>query len=111
MFNGRKAAVKTVVDGICFDSKKEARRYAFLREREKLGEVSEIQVHVKFVLQEGFVAKDGKKIRPITYTPDFLYREYGDLVAEDVKGWKEPVYLLKKKLFMYKFPMYTFIES
>ena len=81
-------AVKTVVDGITFPSKAEARRYG---ELQMLG-VRDLELQPKFP-----VVINGAKI--CTYIADFAYLEInGDAVIEDVKGMKTPVYRLKKKL-------------
>ena len=94
---------KTVIDGIVFDSKKEALRYQDLKVLERVGLIKELILQPKFVLQESFV-KDGKKIRAIHYIADFIYIEGEKTVVEDVKGYRKvPVYLIKKKLFEYKY--------
>ena len=64
-------AIKTTVDGIIFDSKKEAKRYEKLKAMKDRGEIRKLILQPKFLLQEAFVTPDGEKIRPITYTPDF----------------------------------------
>lgn len=88
-------AVKTVVDDITFDSKKEAKRYGELKMMEKAGLISDL------LLQPGFVIFiKGKKI--CEYRADFEYWEQGQRVIEDVKSEttrKLPVYRLKKKMF------------
>ena len=84
-------AVKTVVDGIKFDSKKEARRYGQLKLLVKAGEISELKLQPRFDL-----IVDGTKCG--FYKADFEYIEGGKVVIEDVKGMKTPVYNLKKKL-------------
>ncbi len=84
-------AIKTVVDGIKFDSKKEARRYSQLKILEKVGDVSELELQPKFDLMV-----NGKKCG--FYKADFRYRQDGNIIIEDVKGMKTPVYNLKKRL-------------
>ena len=84
-------AVKTVVDGIKFDSKKEARRYSQLKLIEKSGAISELSLQPRFDL----IVND-KKCG--FYKADFKYIENGKEVIEDVKGILTPVYRLKKKL-------------
>ncbi len=86
--------VKTVLDGIVFDSSKEARRYVVLRYRQTVGEISELELQKEFPLEV-----NGEKIA--SYFADFVYKEKGELVVEDVKSShtrKLPVYRLKKKL-------------
>ena len=109
--NGKYNAVKTEFDGIKFASKKEAEYYKNLLLLKQAGEVIEIVLQPEFELQEGYV-KDGKKIRPIKYIADFLvvYKD-GRVEIIDTKGYrKDKVYLLKKKLFHYKFKSLTIKE-
>ena len=105
-------ARKTVVDGITFDSKKEARRYESLKLQEKVGVISHLQLQPKFRLLDGF-KHNGETIRPINYFADFNYIDAeGNEVVEDVKGKKTDVYNIKKKLFLNKYgERYLFIET
>jgi len=84
-------AIKTVVDGIKFDSKKEAARYQTLKLMESNGHISDLKLQPKFDL----IVND-KKIG--FYKADFEYTQDGKIVVEDVKGMKTPVYNLKKKM-------------
>jgi len=102
-------AVKTSVDGIMFDSKKEAYRYAELKLLEKAGKISCMELQPEFVLMEGY-RRDGKAVKAVKYVADFRYRENGNIVVEDVKGMKTPVYLLKKKLLLHRYPELDFRE-
>lgn len=80
-------AVRCQLDGYTFDSKTEMKRYAFLRQRERAGEIQRLQVHPKFTL-----AIDGNPIRfvgserALTYKADFAYIEDGEYIVEDVKN-------------------------
>lgn len=105
-------ARKTMVDGIKFDSKKEARRYEELKLQENVGVISHLQLQPKFRLLDGFKHR-GETIRPINYFADFSYIDAeGNEVVEDVKGKKTDVYNIKKKLFLNKFgERYVFIET
>jgi len=94
-----------------YDSAKEAKRAATLEQQEKYGLISGLRKQVPFELQPGYVNNQGKKIRPITYVADFVYRKDGKLVVEDTKGFRTQEYKLKKKMFEYKYPVYTFVES
>lgn len=100
---------KTVVDGIKFDSKKEADRYLVLKYMLKNKEIEELQLQPKFLLQDSYKYR-GKTVRKIYYIADFSYKQNGALVVEDVKGKKTEVYKLKKKLFLYKYPKMDFRE-
>lgn len=92
----------TYVDGIRFSSRKEAERYAVLKLLEKAGAISDLVLQPRFTLQESFVYA-GKKERKIEYVADFQYMQGGNLIVEDVKGLKTPVYKLKRKLFLNKY--------
>ena len=86
--------IKTVVDGITFDSKREAVHYAYLKNLEKRGVITDLQLQTKLDFKI-----DGKKI--FTYKPDFEYNdEYGHHyidVKSPVTG-KNAVFRLKRKL-------------
>ena len=94
-------ARKTAVDGITFDSKKEATRYRELKALEHVGKIDRLELQPRFILMDGF-RYEGKAVRKIEYVADFLYRDLStyELVVEDVKGVKTDVYKLKKKLFL-----------
>lgn len=89
-------AVKTVVDGVTFDSKAEARRYVELKALRDAGEITHLLLQPRY----------GIYARPLTLDPvlvahyvgDFqYYTKDGELIVEDVKGVKTPMYRLKKK--------------
>lgn len=84
-------AVKTVVDGLIFASKAEARRYGELKLLEKGGYIRQLELQPEFVF-----ALDGKPI--FKYIADFRYFEGLSRVVEDVKGMQTPVFRLKRKL-------------
>ena len=84
---------KTIVDGIRFDSKKEAKRYLELKILEKAGVIKELKRQVPYILIDKSCYG-----RAIKYVADFVYLENGQLVVEDVKGVRTPVYKLKKRL-------------
>ena len=92
-------AKKTEVDGIVFDSKKEARRYQELKLFEKAGVISDLQTQVKFVLIPA-QRINGKVVeRECSYVADFVYLdEAGKKVVEDTKGVKTKDYIIKRKL-------------
>lgn len=93
-------AKKTVVDGIEFDSAKEAKRYTKLRDMEEEGKIQHLRLQVPFELLPSFEC-DGVKYRGMSYVADFVYYRDGKQVVEDVKGVKTPEYKLKKKLMAY----------
>lgn len=97
-------AKKTTVDGITFDSAREARRYQELKLMERAGEIIGLRRQVRFELIPSFEC-DGKHYRPATYIADFVYTDVktGKEIVEDVKGYRPDVYRLKAKLFAHKF--------
>ena len=105
--------IKVNFRGMKFDSKKEARRYQELLLMELGGEITGLDRQPRFVLQEGFRGKDGKWIFPIHCTWDFIYAELGVQIVEDVKSpstRKETAYVIRKKLFMKRYPEIEFRE-
>ncbi len=105
---------KVTVDGITFDSIKEANRYKELKVLERAGQVHDLQLQVKFKLipaqrewtdetTKSGKPKKGKLIeKEVSYYADFTYRNrYGLLVVEDAKGYKTPEYILKRKMMLY----------
>ena len=68
------------VDGIKFQSKKEANRYIWLKKLVELGEISQLERQIRFP-----ILINGEKM--FTYVADFRYvdRKVGSVV-EDVKG-------------------------
>jgi hypothetical protein len=87
-------AVRTVVDGLKFDSKREAARWAELRTMERAGVITALERQVKFpMVVNGILV--------CSYVADFRYCEGGRAVVEDVKSEitrKEPTYRIKVKL-------------
>lgn len=121
-------ARKTVVDGITFDSRKEANRYRELKLLERAGEICCLRLQVPFELipaqyeETGEVYTKGKnKGKPkrgkcienaVNYIADFVYYNSDATVrtVEDVKGMKTAAYIIKRKLFRWRYPDYEFRE-
>lgn len=109
---------KITLNGMTFDSKKEAKRYAELYYLEQIGEIRGLQRQVKFVLipaqREPDVIgkrggrKPGKLIeRECAYIADFFYYDVdGNGVVEDVKGYRGggayEVFTIKRKLMLWR---------
>lgn len=87
------SAVPTVLDGIRFASRREAERYRQLRLLELAGHITNLQLQPSFDLH----ALGGVKVA--RYVADFAYRDEQtqQLVIEDAKGVKTPVFTLKAK--------------
>lgn len=107
---GRKAKkskynnVKTTVDGITFDSKKEAEYYCMLKILKQAGEIKDFGLQPRYELQPPF-EKNGQKYRAITYVADFVIVNLdGTTEVIDVKGVETQVFKIKKKMFEYQYP-------
>jgi ethanolamine ammonia-lyase small subunit len=91
-------AKRVTIDGINFDSKAEARRWVYLRDLEQKGEISNLKRQVPIVL----CGRDGPILTPtgrkMTYRADFTYIKDGETVVEDVKGFANDVYPIKKAI-------------
>ena len=106
---------KVTIDGITFDSVKEANRYRELKVLERIGEITGLELQVKFVLipsiyetyerygKNGKRLKDGKKLveKECAYIADFVYFRYGVMVVEDAKGVRTKDYIIKRKLMLF----------
>ena len=96
---------KVTVDGITFESQKEANRWCELKLLERAGEIYDLQRQVPFVVIPEQRDRNGKLLeREVKYVADFTYKEKGSLrrTVEDVKGMKTEVYRIKKKLMLYR---------
>ncbi len=96
-------ATPTVVDGIRFDSKKEAERYGELKIREQAGDICGLEVQPRFtlyVMTTGQQEPGGYSVQVGEYRADFRYAAAGAVVVEDVKSTatRTPLYRLKKKM-------------
>ncbi|MBV6343763.1 DUF1064 domain-containing protein [Candidatus Magnetobacterium casense] len=99
-------AQPTTVDGLHFDSKREALRYMELKVMQDGGAISSLVIHPVFELQPAFTDGRGKRHRAITYEADFSYlvNPELDFVVEDVKGITTQAFQLKHKLMLFKYP-------
>ncbi len=104
---------KVTVEGITFDSKREARRYLDLLLLLKAGEISDLQRQVKYTLipaqrEPDIIGpkggrKPGKLLEhEVAYIADFKYTDKdGNTVVEDTKGFRTKDYELKRKMMLY----------
>ena len=110
---------KVHVNGIWFDSQKEAKRYMVLLDMQSQGIISNLRTQVKYVLipaQREFTNeiytkgrnkgcfKKGKLLeRECAYIADFEYfdKQTGEMVVEDTKGFKTKDYTIKRKLMLH----------
>lgn len=63
---------KTQVDMYVFDSIAESKRYKELALLQRAGEIQNLKLQPRFLLQESF-KKNGKTYRKIEYRADFMY--------------------------------------
>jgi len=110
-------AKKVLVDGIRFDSKREAARYQFLKARQDAGEISNLELQPSFKLKCGerpilLKSKGYPNGRQATYFADFAYwcPVEEKRVIEDSKGMKTDIYKLKKAIVEAQFPGVKIIE-
>ena len=94
----------TEFNGIKFQSKKEAQRFAELKLLERAGEITDLQLQRVFTLIGAQRDKEGKIIeRPCKYIADFAYKDQtGKLIVEDAKSpaTRTDVYKVKRKLML-----------
>ena len=86
-------AKAVVVDGMRFDSKREARRWHELQLRQRAGQIRSLERQVRIPLHASGGAKVG------LYIADFRFFdvERGQVVVEDAKGFKTDLYQWKKR--------------
>lgn len=104
-YNKKYNNIIITLNGIKYDSKKEARRHQELLLLQRAGKITELQRQVKYVLIPS-QRIDGKVVeRECSYIADFVYQdaESGQTVVEDTKGFKTKDYIIKRKLMLHKY--------
>ena len=86
-------AIKTVINGITFSSRREAARYCALLLELKAGKITDLTLQPVFKYPCG-----------VKYIADFQYMENGKIITEDVKGMITPVFALKKRMWKFHYP-------
>jgi hypothetical protein len=96
--------VKTIIDGITFDSKKEAAYYNTIKLLKRAGEVTQIDLQPEFPYNMYCTVpgiNDGNRVfaKQYKYIADFrvTYKD-GRVEIIDVKGVKTSIYRQKKKI-------------
>lgn len=91
---GAKSVVSS--DGHRFQSRREARRWSYLKLLQSIGEIADLERQVPIALE----GRDGAILTPtgrqMVYMADFTYRKNGELVVEDAKGHQTDTYKMKK---------------
>ena len=91
---------RTVVEGIKFDSKREAKRFGELRQLQRAGIIRDLKLQVPFPLH----GKDGPILTPkgrqMIYLADFQYFDVrlNCMVTEDAKGHPTDTFVMKKAI-------------
>lgn len=117
---------KTEVNGIIFDSQKEAKRFAALLDALREGVIADLRLQQDYTLQEAYTTSRGERIQAIRYKADFTYTVVwsegcipttvsfddmaywrmhpGERIIEDVKakGTRTRVYINKYKMMVDK---------
>ncbi len=92
-----------------FDSKKEAKHFILLYGQYQKRIITDLMLQPEFDLIPT-LKWDSKTLRKIRYIADFGYTKDGIDYVVDVKGFRTEVYKLKQRLFLMKYPEYTFVE-
>jgi len=109
--------IKTVIDGILFDSQKEADHYCELKFLKQRGDIIDFFMQVPFLVHEGYY-KDAEWVKPIYYKADFLVLKHWmspyknpcvSREIHEVKGRWTRTAIDKRKMFEKRYPEYEFI--
>lgn len=104
-----------MVNGIHFDSKKEANRFMVLMSMQSRGLIRGLKLQAQYTLQESYITDTGERVRAIRYVADFAYERATEPdctgtvhwlpVVEDVKSraTRTAKYEMKKKLLRERF--------
>ena len=81
-----------------YSSRKEAIRGAELELLERAGAISNLRKQPSYILLDAW--PEGGYKRPLMYVGDFEYfdKAVDRIILEDVKGFRTPVYKIKKRL-------------
>lgn len=94
---------KVTVDGITFDSQKEANRWSELWLLQRGKAIADLNRQEKFLLIPAQHDENGKLLeRAVYYIADFVYTDIktGKKIVEDTKGAKTKDYIIKRKLML-----------
>lgn len=96
---------KTTVDGVTYDSRREAERSIELRLMERAGRITNLRRQVRFEVIPTLYVDGRVAERKTVYVADFVYTDAktGEAVVEDVKGIRTKEYKLKRKLMLEKY--------
>lgn len=94
------AAERVTVNGITFDSKREAKRYGELLLLQRAGHIADLKLQVPITLMGRDGPLTGISGRILTYRADFTYLDVttGKTIIEDSKGFPTKDYKLKRSI-------------
>ena len=98
--------IPIIVNGIKFDSKAEYKRFTELELLQKARKIFNLEMQKDFELQPSFQDNQGEKRRSIKYIADFVYKENGIIIVEDLKSKitaEDSTYKIKKKMLLWLF--------
>jgi hypothetical protein len=91
--------VKVTMAGQEFDSKREGLRYLVLKQRERNGEISNLERQVTYILAPSVKILGEKRARPaLRLKADFRYLENGQTVVDDAKGYSDTAFRIRQHL-------------
>lgn len=96
---------KVTVDGIQFDSMREAKRWRELKWLQRAGQISNLDRQVSYELIPSIRSEQTGKViqRAVSYIADFVYQtEDGNWIVEDAKGFRTEAYKIKKKMMLWR---------
>ena len=106
--------IKTVIDGIMFDSQKEAMYYSLLKIQKQQGKIIDFFMQVLFLVHGGYY-KNGEWVKPIYYKADFVVEMFDVSINDEisvknqiheVKGRWTRTAIDKRKMFEKRYPEY-----
>jgi len=96
---------------------KECKRFHELTFLQKQGIIKNLKCQQPFIVcdkvQWNQYDSSHKKLTPIRYISDFVYfdTQKEQMIVEDTKGQRTRLYILKRQLFIIRYPEYIFLET
>jgi len=98
---------------IVFDSILEMERYEYLLKQQEQGLISDLRHHLSLPLLPSYVNYNGDTIPELRYNADFVYKENGKNIVEDIKGaslFQDSRFEAIKQIFDYTYKDRTYIR-
>lgn len=88
-----------IVDGLKFDSGKEAKRWQELKLLERAGQITQLNRQIAFALAPSVKIVGEKRARPaLRFKADFVYYRGDEYVCEDSKGFADTAFRIRQHL-------------